>query len=358
MAARMRKALEASGFGVKECDKVKALVGPSVVVLRVLLEAGARLAAVQARALDIARELGLAAPPLIRNLPGEPYIGIYLPRERPELAPLLAAITALAAPTPTELFVAIGISPEGRRYVVDVARSPHLLVGGTTGSGKTMTIHVVIVSLLAGRSPSEIEILLVDPKGTDFGLYDALPHVRGGAALTDAFETLEALHSVVEVDLPERTAHLKRAGHASVLDLNAASPPAERLRPLVIVIDEFADLVDALPRAERLQLEHDLGRLLQRGRSAGIFVVLATQRPSVKVLPGNLKANLPCRVALRLPSRTDSQTILDQAGAERLLGAGDMLLLADGQLVRLQGYYASPEELRSWVATQTINTED
>jgi DNA segregation ATPase FtsK/SpoIIIE-like protein len=190
-------------------------------------------------------------------------------------------------------------------------------------------------------------MLLVDPKQTDFVYFDGLAHLHGTPVISDPGEAVEAIQRIFEHDgeLENRTLRLKEARCRDIQDYNRKNP-AKPMRPLVVVIDEYADLVMVLGR-NRGDFEIGVNRIAQRGRSVGIHLVVATQRPSVDLVTGALKANMPVRLSFRLPSQTDSRVILDHGGAESLLGHGDALLLVGGSVERLQGFYVAPEEIDS-----------
>ncbi len=322
-------------------------VGPTVVRYRIELDSGSKLAALQARAADIGRDLAARTTPMIGNVVGEARVYVDLEREDRESVALLPAVRELVSGErePSSLPFLAGVSPSGEGVRLDLAQLPHLLVAGSTNSGKTVFLHGLLLSLLS--TTPDLELLLVDPKATDFVAYEGLPQLRDGAVITEAEEAVRVLHEVTDLRLAERTKILRRAGAANRLEYNAGKAGKKKpLRPMVVVIDEYADLVAVLDKAGRESFERSIGRLAQRARSVGIHLVLATQRPTTDVITGGLKANMPARVSFRLPSGVDSRTILDRGGAECLLGRGDMLLLRDDGCSRLQAYYATPLEIR------------
>lgn len=348
-AADLRRILKDHGVPVQELDPEKAQVGPSVIRYRARLRAGAKLSSLRSRAEDIGRELASRTTPFIDNISGETYVGIDLERPHRQTMSLLPAIAALPAPKGLELPVAVGVSPSGEHVVLDIVQLPHLLVAGSTMSGKTVFLHAILLSLIARLSPEQLELLIIDPKATDFVLYNGLPYLRGGRVFTEAEDAVEQLRQLTDEELRERTRVLQQARCPNLSEYNAANP-GRALKPIVVVIDEYADLMAVLPKKERQDFEREINRLAQRARSVGIHLVLATQRPTADIVTGLLKANMPCRVTFRLPQRVDSQTILDQTGAENLFGRGDMLLLQNDRLSRLQGFYMSPTEMTEFLA--------
>ena len=224
-----------------------------------------------------------------------------------------------------------------------------MLIAGTTGSGKTIFLQSMLVSLLYQFGPEEMELLIVDPKQTDFIFFDDLPHLYGGHVVIDAEEALEKLQQINEVDKEERTKAL-RACRSKDIDSYNQKNPNNRMKRIVVVIDEYSDLIQAAEiNGTRKEFESNLLMLLQRVRNLGIHLIIATQRPSAQIVTGKLKAVVPFRVSFRLPSHTDSQTILDMTGAENLLGKGDMLMKTEADTMRMQGLFVSEDELEDFL---------
>jgi hypothetical protein len=341
---RLRKILRDYGVQVQDLDPHKAQVGPSVIRYRVRLRAGSPVSKLRSRAEDIGRELAAKTTPFIDNIAGENFVGIDLERPRRQFMPLQVAIDELDGPAGLQLPIAVGVTPGAEHVNLDIVQLPHLLVAGSTGSGKTVFLHAVLLSLISKLPPSRLELLIIDPKATDFVLYNGLPYLRGGRVITEAEDAIAELERLTNEELRERTRTLQQARVPNISEFNASNSLTP-LKPIVVVIDEYADLMAVLSKKDRQDFEREINRLAQRARSVGIHLVLATQRPTADIVTGLLKANMPCRISFRLPSRVDSQTILDQTGAENLLGKGDMLLLMNDRLVRLQGYYMSPAEM-------------
>ena len=224
----------------------------------------------------------------------------------------------------------------------------------------------MLVSLLHQFGPDEIELLIVDPKQTDFIFFDELPHLYGGHVVIDAEEALEKLQRINEVDKEERTKAL-RACRSKDIDSYNQKNPDNQMKRMVVVIDEYSDLIQAAEiNGTRKKFESNLLMLLQRVRNLGIHLIIATQRPSAQIVTGKLKAVVPFRVSFRLPSHTDSQTILDMTGAENLLGKGDMLIKTDADTMRMQGLFVSEDELEKFLEKlddwgenmQTVNSNE
>lgn len=343
-ARNLARALRDYGIQVYPIRPEDADVGPGVVRFKVRLRPGEKLSRLQAIAADLQRELALKAPPLIDNVRGTNFVGIDLPRPQPEILPLLPALAELPPAQVGRLPFLVGKTPDGKTVTADLADLPHLLVAGSTGSGKTIFLYGLLVSLLHNHGPEALSVLLIDPKQTDFVYFEGLPHLLGGQVVIEPRAAIAWLDQLTTETLSERSQHLRAARCRDIHDYNARHPGAP-LAPIVVVIDEYADLIQVLDRSERQEFEQRLVRLAQRARNVGIHLVIATQRPSADVVTSNLKANLPARIAFRLPSHHDSMTILDQAGAENLLGKGDMLFRSGEGIERLQGFYISPTEL-------------
>ena len=336
---------------VEEVDPNRAQVGPSVIRYRVKLAPGAKVSKLRRSAEDIGREMAAEATPIIDNIPGEIYVSVDIARPDRRVEYLSPKILENLPSDPhkvLDLNIAAGVTPGGEHVVVNLASMPHMLVAGSTSSGKTVFLHSILMSLLSKLSEDELEILLIDPKATDFPLYKDVPHLRGGKVYTESKEALVQLRKLTSTELPRRTEILQEAGFPNIREYNAKE--FNLMKPIVVIVDEYADLVTMLSKKERDSFEKAMTRLAQRARSVGIHLVLATQRPGVSTLSGLLKANIPCRVAFRLPQQVDSRVTLDQQGAENLLGKGDMLLKQD-KAIRLQGYFISTEEIRGKLET-------
>lgn len=280
-------------------------------------------------------------------------MGVDVPRPKPATVLLQDKLHLLDEGSPDKLAFLAGESPDGREVAISIVDLPHLLVAGSTGSGKTIFLYAVITSLLHQHGADTLQLLLVDPKQTDFIYFEQLPHLRGGRVIIDPEEAIEALDRLLEEDLHERTQRLRQARCRNIQDYNSSVSAAEKLSYIVVVIDEYADLVQVLGNKERDAFEGRLTRLAQRARNVGIHLVIATQRPSADIVTSRLKTNLSGRIAFSLPSYHDSMTILDESGAENLVGRGDMLAKIEGTLDRLQGYYISPEELDAFIQSKS-----
>lgn len=331
---------------------IGATYGPTVTRFEVQPEPGVKVSRITALADDIklnlaARDIRIEAP-----IPGRSAVGIEVPnrtREPVFLKRIVAHEVFQRHPSP--LAVAVGVDIGGEAVVADLRKMPHLLIAGATGSGKSVCINALLVSLLYKASPDAVRLLLVDPKMVELTPYQDIPHLVA-PVVTDPKLATAALHWAVQ-EMERRYELFARCGARDLDRYNrlveaGGEEGAEALPYIVIVIDELADLMMVAPG----DVEEAICRIAQKARACGIHLVLATQRPSVDVITGLIKANIPTRIAFAVSSQADSRTILDMAGAEKLLGRGDMLYLDSGDPKprRLQGCFVSDEEIERVVA--------
>lgn len=303
---------------------------------------------------DIERELEANGEILVEHLKGTKYLAVDVPfNEGCKPIGVLEHLDLLDNCRMHLPFVA-GQKPDGEFDIVDLAGAPHMLIAGTTGSGKTIFLYSILVSLLYHYSHEELSLLIIDPKATDFVFFNDLPHLYGGKVITDAEQALEMLQRINDVDKEERTNALQSCRSRDIESYNEKNP-TNRMKRLVVVIDEYADLIQAAEsNGNRKEFERNLQQLLQRVRNLGIHLIIATQRPSAQIVTGPLKANIPFRVSFRLPSHTDSQTILDMPGAENLLGKGDMLMVTETDIKRMQGLFITEDELECYLKEKQL----
>ncbi|MFN3188135.1 MAG: DNA translocase FtsK 4TM domain-containing protein [Candidatus Paceibacteria bacterium] len=352
-------------FGINvEMDAVE--IGPTITRYALKPAQGVSISKIIARKPELQLALQASSIRIEAPIPGRSLVGIEVPniqRSTIGLASLLRTPEFTDSPHP--LLVALGKDVTGHAYFANVARMPHGLIAGTTGSGKSITIHNLIISLLFRNSPEQLRFLMVDPKRVELTLYEGIPHLlapvivepkkalmmlkwatkemerRYDILQSEKIQNLDSYHS--NVYQPAK----KAWEEAGALEEDRSALP-EPLPYLVIVMDELADLMQAYPK----ELEASIVRLAQMSRAVGIHLLLATQRPSVNVITGTIKANIPTRLALNVASQIDSRTILDQIGAESLLGKGDMLYLSSDspKPVRLQSAFVSEEEIKNVVS--------
>ena len=298
---------------------------------------------------DIEREMEANGEILVEHLKGTKYLAVDVPFNESSKPIGVLEHLALLKDSKMRLPFVAGQKPDGTFDIVDLAGAPHMLIAGTTGSGKTIFLYSILVSLLYQYSTEELSLLIIDPKATDFVFFNDLPHLYGGKVTTDADQALEMLQRINDVDKEERTSALQACRSRDIESYNEKNPN-NRMKRLVVVIDEYADLIQAAEsNGNRKEFEKNLQQLLQRVRNLGIHLIIATQRPSAQIVTGPLKANIPFRVSFRLPSHTDSQTILDMPGAENLLGKGDMLMVTETETKRMQGLYITEDELEQFL---------
>lgn len=335
-------------FGIPvEMDEVT--VGPTVTRYALKPAQGVKLSRIVGLQNDLA--LALAAHPIRIEapIPGKSLVGVEIPNKVKStvgLATLLADDKFQNSPKP--LTIALGRGLSGKAIFGNLAKMPHCLIAGTTGSGKSVTIHSIITSLLYRNGPEDLKMIMVDPKRVELTLYNKIPHLLTDV-ITDPKKTILALKwAAKEMDrrydvLQAESVRDIESYHATVY-AKSKDDEAERMPYIVIIIDELADIMQAYPR----ELESAIVRLAQMSRAVGIHIILSTQRPSVNVITGLIKANIPTRIALQVSSQIDSRTILDQGGAEKLLGAGDMLYASGdmSQPERLQSAFISEDEVK------------
>jgi DNA segregation ATPase FtsK/SpoIIIE, S-DNA-T family len=343
MCGKLRAACQDFGIRVTEIAPENVEIGPSVLRYKLKLAPGEQGEKLRRQAENIARQLAATSVPIIEFLRGTEYMYLDLARPDREIIRLEPILEQYRSGDANELPLNVGVDPAGKQYRLDLSddQNPHLLVAGGTGSGKTIFLYSVVLSLVTAHSERSIELVIIDPKQTDFTTFAQLPHLRNSEVIVDAARGVESLREIAEHEMQARSDRLQRARCRDIKMFNP-SHPDDPIRPLVVIIDEYADLVAVLPKKEREEFDRVISRLAARGRNVGIHLVVATQRPTADIITGNIKANMPCRISFSLPSSRDSQVILDEPGAERLLRNGDMLLMVGGQLIRLQGYYVDP----------------
>lgn len=352
-------------FGIQvEMDEVS--IGPTVTRYSMKPAEGVRLAKIVALQSNL--ELALAASPvrIEAPIPGKSLVGIEVPniaRTTLGLAPLFSDGEFAQSGKP--LLVALGRSITGQAHFADLARMPHILVAGTTGSGKSVCIHDFVVSLLYRVGPERLRFIMIDPKRVELTLYNNIPHLLA-PVITDAKKAISALKWLAkEMERRYDVLQTEKVRDISSYHDNVVAPALEKgggeekmpeaMPYIVVIIDELADIMSTYPR----ELESGIVRLAQMSRAVGIHLILSTQRPSVKVITGLIKANIPARVAFQVASQIDSRTILDTGGAEKLLGAGDMLFLSNDMAKprRIQAAFISETEVKKVVSFIVKNND-
>jgi len=333
----LEKALLA--FGVK-AEIVKVVTGPCVIRFELALESGQKISRIQSLSNDIAMQLRAESVRILAPIPGKAAVGIEVPRKNRAQIFLREIIESdVFVRSGANLPIILGENVVGDSIVADLSSMPHLLVAGATGAGKSVCIHNIILSMLFKFSPDDLKLLLVDAKMVELTVYNGCPHLLSKVQ-TDVTGAVSALKWVV-LEMERR---LKLFSKAGVRDISGFAESGEKLPYIVVVIDELADLMSVAQK----DMELVITRLSQMSRAAGIHLILSTQRPSVNVITGVIKANLPARISFKVISKIDSRTILDSQGGETLLGKGDMLYLQPGSsfLERLQAPFVSRKEVK------------
>ena len=347
---------------------VGASAGPVITRYEVEPAVGVRGNQIVALMKDLARGLGRTSIRVVETIPGKTCMGLELPNEQRQMIGLTDIFRSDAFCThDSPLALAMGKDITGEPVVVDLARAPHMLVAGTTGSGKSVAVNAMILSMLFRATPEEVRLIMIDPKMLELSIYEGIPHLLA-PVVTDMKLAANALNwCVAEMEeryrvmselrvrnlagYNQKIRDARAAGaplYKPVTESGVAPEPLDTLPLIVVVIDELADLMMVAGK----KIEELIARLAQKARAAGIHLILATQRPSVDVITGLIKANIPTRVAFQVSSKIDSRTILDQMGAESLLGAGDMLFLppGTGYPQRVHGAFVSDEDVHRVVA--------
>ncbi|OIV41199.1 DNA translocase FtsK [Flavobacterium johnsoniae] len=338
-----------------EIAQIKATVGPSVTLYEIVPEAGIRISKIKSLEDDIALSLSALGIRIIAPIPGKGTIGIEVPNKNPTMVSMKSVIgSAKFQEAEMELPIALGKTISNETFVVDLAKMPHLLMAGATGQGKSVGLNAVLTSLLYKKHPAEVKFVLVDPKKVELTLFNKierhylakLPDTED-AIITDNAKVVNTLNSLC-VEMDNRYSLLKDAMVRNIKEYNEKfksrklNPEAgHRFLPyIVLVVDEFADLIMTAGK----EVEIPIARLAQLARAIGIHLIIATQRPSVNVITGLIKANFPARIAFRVTSKIDSRTILDTQGADQLIGRGDLLYTNGNDVVRVQcAFIDTPE---------------
>lgn len=337
-------------------DKIKATIGPTVTLYEIIPAKGVRISKIRNLEDDIALSLAAMGIRIIAPIPGKGTIGIEVPNLKPEIVPMKSILgSEKFASTSADLPFGIGKTIQNEPYIVDLAKLPHILMAGATGQGKSVGLNAIITSILYCKHPSEVKFIMIDPKKVELTLFSKierhflakLPDSEE-AIITDTRKVVRTLCSL-NIEMENRYDLLKDAQVRNIKEYNTRFL-ARKLSPLhghrflpylIVVIDEYADLIMTAGK----EIEVPLTLLAQKARAIGIHLVIATQRPSVNIITGTIKANFPARLAFRVISKIDSRTILDSGGADQLIGRGDMLLSTGSDLIRLQCAFVDTHEV-------------
>jgi S-DNA-T family DNA segregation ATPase FtsK/SpoIIIE len=339
-----------------EIAQIKATVGPSVTLYEIVPEAGIRISKIKSLEDDIALSLSALGIRIIAPIPGKGTIGIEVPNKNPTMVSMKSVIgSARFQEAEMELPIALGKTISNETFVVDLAKMPHLLMAGATGQGKSVGLNAVLTSLLYKKHPAEVKFVLVDPKKVELTLFNKIERHYlaklpdgGDAIITDNAKVINTLNSLC-IEMDNRYNLLKDAMVRNIKEYNDKFK-GRKLNPenghrflpyIILVVDEFADLIMTAGK----EVETPIARLAQLARAIGIHLIIATQRPSVNVITGIIKANFPARIAFRVTSKIDSRTILDTAGADQLIGRGDLLYTNGNDVVRVQCAFVDTPEV-------------
>ena len=338
-------------------SKIKATVGPTVTLYEIVPEAGIRISKIKNLEDDIALSLSALGIRIIAPIPGKGTIGIEVPNQKPSVVSMRSVITSSKfQKAEMELPLALGKTISNETFVVDLTKMPHLLMAGATGQGKSVGLNAVLTSLLYKKHPAEIKFVLVDPKKVELNIYNKIERHylaklpdSDDAIITDNKKVINTLNSLC-IEMDNRYELLKIASCRNLKEYNLKYRE-RKLNPndghnflpyIVLVVDEFADLIMTAGK----EVETPIARLAQLARAVGIHLIIATQRPSVNVITGVIKANFPARIAFRVTSKIDSRTILDSGGADQLIGRGDMLYTQGNELTRIQCAFVDTPEVQ------------
>ncbi len=343
-----------------EIAQIKATIGPTVTLYEIVPAPGVRISKIKNLEDDIALSLSAEGIRIIAPIPGKGTIGIEVPNAKPSMVSMRSVLASEKfVQSEAELPLVLGKTISNETYVADLAKMPHLLMAGATGQGKSVGLNVILTSLLYRKHPAQVKFVLVDPKKVELTLFNAIERhylatLPDGAEpiITDTKKVIYTLNSLC-IEMDNRYELLKNAQARNLVEYNAKFV-ARRLNPndghrflpyIVLVVDEFADLIMTAGK----EVETPIARLAQLARAIGIHLIIATQRPSVNVITGIIKANFPARLAFRVTSKIDSRTILDAGGAERLIGKGDMLLSLGSEPTRIQCAFVDTPEIEKLV---------
>jgi S-DNA-T family DNA segregation ATPase FtsK/SpoIIIE len=366
LEANKNKIVETLNHYNIEIDKIKATIGPTVTLYEIIPAPGVRISKIKNLEDDIALSLAALGIRIIAPMPGKGTIGIEVPNRNPEMVSMRSVLaTEKFQSTTMDLPIALGKTISNEVFIADLAKMPHLLVAGATGQGKSVGINAILVSLLYKRHPAELKFVMVDPKKVELTLFRTIERHflaklpdEADAIITDTKKVINTLNSLC-IEMDQRYDLLKDAQVRNLKEYNAKFVN-RKLNPenghhflpfIVLVVDEFADLMMTAGK----EVEMPIARLAQLARAVGIHLVIATQRPSVNIITGTIKANFPARLAFRVLSKIDSRTILDAGGADQLIGRGDMLLATGSDLIRLQcAFVDTPEveKISNWIGNQ------
>ena len=341
-----------------EISSIRATIGPTITLYEIKPAPGVRISKIRHLGDDVALNLAAMGIRIIAPIPGRGTIGMEVPNKEPRVVSIRSILSSKAyIESKAQLPIALGTTISNEVYVADLCKMPHLLVAGATGMGKSVGLNTIIASLLYRKHPSELKFVLIDPKRVEFSPYRVIENhylaklpENDKAIVTEGEEVVPTLNSLCQ-EMEDRYELLSKAGMRGIKEYNEKFT-SRQLNPekghrflpyIVVIIDEFADLILTIGK----DVETPISRIAAKARAIGIHMILATQRPSVNVITGVIKANFPGRIAFRVTQRNDSQTILDRPGAEQLIGRGDMIISRDGIMSRVQCAFIDTPEVEA-----------
>lgn len=349
IARSFKKACSAYRIQVDECDPARATIGPSVLRFYVKLSRGQSLEPLKNSLEDIGREM-CRSNLMINKIHNSNEIALDMPRSTRDVVSLQPVLDLLPVVTsPEQLFFPIGRTPEGDDVIKNLGEMPHLLIGGSTGSGKTILLYSILLSLIKTHpDPKDMKLFISSSGLEDFIYFEGLPHLVGGRVISNASEAVNMIKSLINDEFERRKTILTQARCPNIIEYNKKN--LEKLPPLVVIVDEFADLTDSLSKSEKSSFYDVIRQIAQIGRKRGVHLVLCTQRPSATLVPTDIRSQINARIGLRVNDTTSSKMILDMSGAQNLQNRGDLLFKEGESTIRAQGYYIAIDELERFLS--------
>lgn len=324
-----------------EIEGITSTKGPTVTLYEITPKPGTRISKIKGLEDDLALSLYAMSARIIAPMPGRGTIGIEIPNAVRDIVSIGHVKKEIFDTFGYELPVVLGLTTEGGPFYFDLAKAPHVLMAGATGQGKSVGLNVMLHSLISAKTEEELKLVLIDPKRVEFHQYNKLENYLWLPVINDNSKAIQALSNLCK-EMENRYIYLQGQGVRNIKEYNAIDN-IEKFPYIVVMIDEFADLIMTAGK----EVEDSITRLAQLARAVGIHLIIATQRPSVNVITGSIKANFPTRISFKVASKVDSRTILDQSGAEKLIGQGDMLISNGNEVNRVQCAYISTEEVEN-----------
>lgn len=340
---QIKEVLQAFKIGV---EYIRPHIGPATTLYEIRPQLGVRISKIRGLKDELAAGLETDSVRIIAPIPGRGTVGVEIPNKERQILQIETMLNSTEyEQSNMKLPCYIGLTATNKPLLVDLADMPHLLIAGATGQGKSVCLNTILISLMSKRTPDEMKLVLVDPKQVEFCVYsDLVKNYLARPVITDAAST-EAMLDDVNYEMDQRFPALRNKGVRDIKEYNGMVPDAEKMPYIVVVIDEYGDLVMQSGK----EMEWQICRIAQKARAVGIHMIISTQRPSVKIVSGDIKANFPTRIAFRTTTSTDSKVVLGKKGAESLKGKGDLLFFNEEGTIRAQGAYTSTEYVTGFV---------